>query len=1150
MKIDRCTQARVLTLCLSTAAIAQAEGDIGPSQPATTTQIRIPADDTRLHLKYGVFDPLRGTPMIAEGLLAGADTNLYIVQFPYAPIDADRDALRAMGAKLHSPLPHNALIARMTATQATLAADIEGVRWIGPYQPAYRLEPQLLTEHITGQPIPTRKYNMVMADKRQDKNVLQRKIVALGGKVTDRHDGGLLFTAELTGAQLIQAARLDEVLWIDRWGEEEEDMDNARIVQGSNYIEVTAGYDGTGVIGHIFEGLEVGHVDWNNVPINVASAGNAQRHGHCTAGCVMGNGTSAPQARGHAPGIQAFYTEYQTRIGARNAIINTVVNAHQCMFTTASWGGSRTLTYTAISADADDIVFDHRIPWTQSQSNSGSQMSRPEAWAKNVISVGGLVHNNNADPADDAYGPGTLTSPASTGPAADGRNKPDLCNFYENVWTSDLTGAPGYTAGNSRADFQGTSAATPITAGLNALAIQMYTDHILGNTPRVVGGSRFQNRPYAQTLKALQIACASPYAIGAASTRAQQGWGVANVRTIYDRRDKLFIVPEDQPIEQGQTHTYDVDVAAGETDLKVCMTYLDPQGNVAAAIDRINDLTVRVIAPGGAASYWGNNGLVASNVSAAGGAADTIDTVECVFLTNPAAGRWTIEVTAPTIAQDANIATAVADATYALVVNGARRFAGCARYLPDDDPTTGMLPNSIPFGTTGGLTSLPTIFASNNIGGLGGAVYLDITAANNVYLHGLDVNTDIGAGTDIIADIYYHADGTYAGNEADPAYWTAWTTAKGTAAALDSPSALTFNRGLYIPGGVTVTIAVVARNFGHRYTNGANSYSDANITVDTGAATNVPFTAPVWNLRTANINCNYKVDASPYHNQIYQQVLRSDDLGPAGSITGLAFAPSTGGRHYNRQLRVRMAHVPAGYVMSDDFATNIAGATTVLDENYRSWHTYADTWCEVGLESAFAYNGNDDVVVEIYARGNHQSEGAQGGFWRGSEQRLYAHGWAWNAQPATGTLSNAALKIRVDFECAETGEFGTSCGPARADGWGTPEAGTFYWFDLHDAAPNSAAFLILGLNSTRTDLTTFGWTNCVAWNDNVASVLKLVSGNGLGLHPMMLPNTTTFDGLKVYGYWANLDASQPGGMTFTNGIRLIIGQEGFTNPNS
>src|SRR6185503_16402599 len=123
-------------------------------------------------------------------------------------------------------------------------------------------------------------------------------------------------------------------------------------------------------------------------------------------------------------------------------------------------------------------------------------------------------------------------------------------------------------------------------------------------------------------------------------------------------------------ITQGATHTYTVSVLSGETTLKVCMTYLDPAGVPAAAIDRINDLTLRVIAPNGITSYWGNVGLMGAgqaNVSSTGGAANTVDTVECVFVNNPAAGNWTIQITAPVIAADAHLATAATDATYALV---------------------------------------------------------------------------------------------------------------------------------------------------------------------------------------------------------------------------------------------------------------------------------------------------------------------------------------------------------------------------------------------------------------------------------------------------------------------------------------------------
>ena len=47
---------------------------------------------------------------------------------------------------------------------------------------------------------------------------------------------------------------------------------------------------------------------------------------------------------------------------SRNMVIDDVVNVHNCMFTTASWGGAQTTLYTSTSADPDDNGLDHRIP--------------------------------------------------------------------------------------------------------------------------------------------------------------------------------------------------------------------------------------------------------------------------------------------------------------------------------------------------------------------------------------------------------------------------------------------------------------------------------------------------------------------------------------------------------------------------------------------------------------------------------------------------------------------------------------------------------------------------------------------------------------------------------------------------------------------
>ena len=1140
--------AAALNLCSGIAPlVAQDPGDIV-----------VPSADSRILLRYATFDPLRGVPRVGDMLRSSADGGLWIVQFHAAPTDRDRDLVGQHGGRIHGYLPHDAWVVRMASGGAAALAGAKQVRWIGAYEPAYRLEPELLGELLGAGPLPVRAYNLVMSDKRRDKETLEQRITAMGGKVLHRHPDSLLFTVELDGVQLLAASRLDEVLWIDRWTPSSDDMNNARVQGGANAVETAAGYTGNGVRGHVYEGAEASHPDFDVALTNVRSGGEAMTHGHCTAGIVFGNGNSAAQARGMAPDARGFYTTKETVTAgwSRNQVINDVVNVHDCMFTTASWGAAQTTAYTSVSADADDIVFDHRIPWTNSMANLGDQRVRPEAWAKNVISVGAFGHGDNSTAADDSWLAGDGSSRGSIGPASDGRNKPDLSGYYDLTWTSDRSGTAGYNtaagvAGNSYTNFGGTSGATPMVAGHNALAIQMFTDGIFGNplpgAPTV--GNRFLNRPRAQTLKALMIATAIPLAPQATDNRREHtGWGMPNVNNLYTRRDRMAVVAEDRPITQGATHTHMVNVRNGETALKVVMTYLDLPGNPAAALQRVNDLTLRVVHPDGTTAYWGNVGLVGAsqaNVSSTGGSANTIDTVECVFLTNPTPGNWTIQVSAPTIAIDAHTATPATDATYALVANGAILLSGsgCARHIPD--ASTLGTGNFIPFGTVA-PTPIQTTFVSNNSGSAGGAVYFDVTPAANLFVTGFDLNASAADGNPVTVDVYTRS-GTYAGNETNPAGWTVMSTGHGTSAGPDAQTHIELNEPILMLTG-THGMAIVARNFGHRYTNGTGSnqsYSDGSIALAFGSATNAPFSAPVNSPRVANLVAHYRTDTSAWTNQLYQTVLRRSDLGSAGTIRGLAFSAESTGVHFNRELRIRMSHVPVDHVLSTTFASNLPSPVTVLSQYDHSWHVVGDQWTEVGLEAPFDYNGTSDVVVEVLARGNHSTVPAAFNRGDGTVPRVASYGFGFGSIPTVATVNDSSgQRIRVNFGCAVGSEYGSSCGPLRAAHWGTPNRGGFAWWDLSNAVPSNIAILALGFNLTGpipTSLDGYGFTGCHAFHDYVSTLVVSTSASGFATHGASVPNNPILDGVQVKGQWFQLDATQPGGVTVSNYVNNLVG---------
>jgi len=629
----------------------------------------------QIRLRYASFDPAVGLPPIADELKKTNEGGLWIVQFHRSPGIAERAALQAAGGQRLGYLPDNAYIVRMSQAVADKLAKTELVRAVQSYAVAFRIDPGLLAKaaHKNGDVV---RYNIVVADKHNDKPALIAKITALGGNVEDEHTGSILIDASLTGPQLLAVAGMNEVLWLDAWSAPERDMDNARIQGGGNYIEAQGGYTGVGINAHVYEGIEDTHVDFTGGATNVQSNGSADAHGHATAGIVWGNGTSNPAVRGMAPDCGKFFTEFVSVSASRWQVFDELVNIHNVSHSSASWGDARTTAYTSISAESDDIVFDHNLTWTQSQSNSGNQESRPQAWAKNVFSIGGVDHGDDANPLNDSWQAGG----ASIGPASDGAIKPDMTAYYDNIGTSDLTGSAGYAGGSWTSGFGGTSGATPIVAGHNVIAIEMFTDDSgtpgigkFGNALRVPGGTPHENRPHFTTLKALQIANGNQYPFSAASTdnlREHQGWGgFPSLENMWNNRGKTFLVDETSLLGPGGSDVWQITVAPGEPVFNVSLHWSEPAAVPGAAQTLVNNLSLRVLDPNGV-SYWGNNGLDSGIWSTSGGSEDTLNSVENVFVQNPTAGVWYVQVMASTLVADNHVETPAVDADYGLVCIG------------------------------------------------------------------------------------------------------------------------------------------------------------------------------------------------------------------------------------------------------------------------------------------------------------------------------------------------------------------------------------------------------------------------------------------------------------------------------------------------
>jgi hypothetical protein len=629
--------------------------------------------DMELRLHDGHAAPGRALPAVAPALALPRDGRLFLVQLRTLGLPEWRESLREAGAEVLSFFPDNAHVVRADPALASTLRELEFVERVEPYHPAYRIETGLRQWLLHGLDRAPRRVRVVTLEPGRE---VKRRVAETARRVGARLEalGGEDHLLELwaTPAQLQRLAAHDDVQWIDLWTPPGDDMDLVRQDSGAEWLEANTGVCGTGVRGEVLDsGIQQNHQDFDGILMHTAA--DVQSHGTSTYGIVFGNGNrdgdGNAQATGHMPSStgcpsQGIFADYGF-LGDRFTHTHQLKQApYFASFQSNSWGDSLTTAYTSVSQQMDYIIWQLDIAITQSQSNAGSQSSRPQAWAKNIVSVGGIRHYGTLTTADDAWAGG-----ASIGPAADGRIKPDVSYWYDGIYTTTSGGTSSYTT-----SFGGTSAATPEVAGVLGLMVQMWSDNVWGTNPQ--GTTVFERQPHASTIKALLINNARQYPFSGTThdlTRTHQGWGRPNAQAAKERAARSFVVDESVSLALGQTVSYPITVAAGESELKVTLVYRDPPGTTSATLHRINDLSLKVTSPS-AAVYHGNGGLLAGNYSTAGGAPNTIDTVENVFVASPQAGTWTVEVSAAEINQDADLRTRqIDDATFALVVTGGVR---------------------------------------------------------------------------------------------------------------------------------------------------------------------------------------------------------------------------------------------------------------------------------------------------------------------------------------------------------------------------------------------------------------------------------------------------------------------------------------------
>lgn len=257
----------------------------------------------------------------------------------------------------------------------------------------------------------------------------------------------------------------------------------------------------------------------------------------------------------------------------------------------------------------------------------------PEGVAKNNITVGAVSQVlEYTDPNSVA-----VSSFSAWGPTDDGRIKPDVVGMGVNVFSSSINAQDL----DSYASLSGTSMAAPNVSGSLFLLQQLYGQRNPG---------KFM---LSATLKALAIHTTKE-AGPAPGPDYMYGWGLLDAKASADlilNEDGSGRLIRELLLDQGASYEYEI-VSDGITPIRATIAWTDPAGTPSGAslnptnLMLVNDLDLRIFDEDGLEFFpWTLNPAQGAAARGAQNTDNFRDNVEQVFISSPAAKKYTVRIT-------------------------------------------------------------------------------------------------------------------------------------------------------------------------------------------------------------------------------------------------------------------------------------------------------------------------------------------------------------------------------------------------------------------------------------------------------------------------------------------------------------------------
>ena len=456
-------------------------------------------DAPPIRLKGLTFTPARdGLPKLPAGLaidsFRAGERGIYIVQFAGPVQPAWKAMLAATGAQVLDYIPDFAFKVRMTPAQARLVKRLAPVVWVGIFQPAFKLSPDLRRDGMG--------LYRVRLERGADRALALAALRATGAQVM-RSSGDLLLVAA-DGALLEAIARVIDVAWVENYLPYEtfNEFGGGQIMGAATAQGL--GYDGsTQTVAVADTGLGDGtaagaHPDVPASRITAiynwpGSAGGCftsitddgardvdSGHGTHVSLSVLGDGGASGEGQGTAPAAKLVFQALenwatvhwicQALYGLQDGYYLTgIPDDIRQLFQQAydagarihsdSWGSNAAGDYTLDSANLDDFVWNHPdMTITTSAGNAGvdgdgdgvvdSDSTGSPATAKNVITVGASENDRAGHYECDA----NLTYQNSLGDSCNSLGGMNNLFTYGEGWPDDFPADPlasDLSAGNA-----------------------------------------------------------------------------------------------------------------------------------------------------------------------------------------------------------------------------------------------------------------------------------------------------------------------------------------------------------------------------------------------------------------------------------------------------------------------------------------------------------------------------------------------------------------------------------------------------------------------------------------------------------------------------------------------------------------------------